>query len=91
MHGTRKKIILGKVTQTEKDKKRIIVLESIAPEKLGNKEGSWVDTQIFLGKGNRRDFVSRRWQVGMRTQVIRLGDTEWEDAEEDCWGGSFQG
>ena len=35
------------------------MLQSTDTERVGNKEGSWGHAQISLGRGNRRDFMSR--------------------------------
>lgn len=51
------------------------MLQPKDPEKLGNKEGSWGDAWISLGKRNRRDFVSalREGEDGNMSNQVGVG------------------
>ena len=49
-------------------------------ERLGNKERSWEDAQISLGKGNTRDFLSRLGEGRDGNIRDRIG--AWEEGRE---------
>ena len=78
MDGTRKKIILSEVMKTHKDTCGRYVLQSLDPEKLGEKEGSrWRNTCVSWVYSNRVDSKGIKGWMGMKMMVEIVGNMGW--------------
>ena len=78
MNGTRKKIILSEVMKMHKDTCGIYVLQSLDPEKLGEKEGSrWRNTCVSWVYRNKVNCKGIKGWMGMKMMVEMVGDIWW--------------
>lgn len=70
-------------------KQRIGMVQSTDSHKLGSKESSWREDQVFMGRKTKRDFMNRL-NVG-RDGI--MSDKVWKEEEStrrDYWkGGTF--